>query len=484
MKLLRDILYKVEILHIIGNTNMAISSICFNSNIATKLSLFVAIKGLNTNGHDYIDSALSAGAHVIMHEDNIKLPIEDVTYIKVSNSSKSLAILSTNFYNNPSSKLKLIGITGTNGKTSTAYYLFSLLKKLNFKVGLISTIENKINNTSYASNYTTPDCIEINKLLSMMIANDCDYCIMEVSSHGILQNRIYGLDFDMAIFTNISHDHLDYHDSFSQYLKTKKILFDQLSLSSIAIINNDDPNGPNMILDTKSRKVFYGINNNTSTYTLKILEDTIDGLNLEINNIQLWSQLVGQFNAYNLLSTYSAACEMGIDKMRILSVLSELKSVPGRFNLIVSQEGFKYIVDYAHTPDALLKVIQTILHTSQANCQLITVLGCGGNRDKSKRPIMGKIAIENSSMTILTSDNPRFENPEDIITDMHSSLSKSLKNRMKIIIDRELAIQHVVSISTSQSIILIAGKGHERFQEINGQKLPFNDIEILNKYLK
>ena len=483
MKLLRDILYKVEILQIIGNTNVTISSICFNSNSSIKLSLFVAIKGLHRNGHDYIDAALSAGAHVILHEDDIKFPIENVTYIKVSNSSKSLAILSANFYNNPSSKLKLIGITGTNGKTSTAYYLFSLLEKLNFKVGLISTIENKINNTSYSSNYTTPDCIELNRLFSMMITDDCDYCIMEVSSHGILQNRIYGLDFDMAIFTNISHDHLDYHDSFNQYLKTKKVLFDQLSPSSIAIINNDDINGPNMIIDTKSRKVSYGINNK-STYTLKIIEDTIEGLNLEINNIQLWSQLVGQFNAYNLLSTYTAACEIGINKMKILSALSELNSVPGRFNLIVSQKGFKYIVDYAHTPDALLNVIQTILKTSQRNCQLITVLGCGGNRDKSKRPIMGKIAIENSSMTILTSDNPRFENPEDIITDMHSSVSQSLKNRMKIIIDRELAIQHVVSMATSQSVILIAGKGHENFQEINGKKLPFNDIDILNKYLK
>ena len=483
MKLLREILYKVEIIKIIGNTNITISSIHFNSKKVSKSSVFVAIKGLKTDGHQYINSVLQKGASVIIQEEEIVLTNSSATYIQVQDSSKSLAILSANFYNNPSSKLKIIGITGTNGKTSTAYYLFSLLKKLNFKIGLISTIENKINNQSFKSNFTTPDSLEINKILSMMVIDQCEYCIMEVSSHGILQNRIHGLNFEMAIFTNISHDHLDYHHSFNDYFETKKTLFDLLPSSSKSLINHDDVNGLNIVRDTKSKKIFYGINHN-SNYNLKIIEDTIDGLNIEINNTQLWSSLVGQFNAYNLLSTYCAACEIGLDSMKVLSALSELKPVPGRFNIITSKSGIKCIIDFAHTPDALLNVIKTILNTSPSSCNLITVFGCGGGRDKAKRPMMGKIALEYSDITVLTSDNPRFENPEEIIEDIHGTLSQSLKNKMKVIINRESAIKYALSIANKKSIVLVAGKGHENFQEIKDKKFPFNDKDIIHKHLK
>ena len=483
MKLLRELLHGLDCDTIIGNTNSFISNIQFDSNKVSRLDLFVAINGQNHDGHDFIEDVISAGVTAIVCERIPEKQIENVTYIKVSNSSIALGILASNFFNNPSKKINLIGITGTNGKTSTAYYLFSLFKKLNFKVGLISTIDQKINNKSYPATHTTPNTIELNRLLSLMVKEGCDFCFMEVSSHAISQNRIAGLYFDIAVFTNITRDHLDYHKSFRDYINTKKSFFDSPSNVVKSIVNIDDKYGYEMLKDTSSKKIFYSLTNNAH-YQAVVVENSITGLTIRIDNQEITTQLIGDFNAYNLLAVYSIARELGQNQDLILKELSNIKSPPGRFNIIRSRSGVIGIVDYAHTPDALKKAILSISDFCDIHKNLIIVLGCGGNRDRGKRRIMGKIAAQNSLISIFTSDNPRSENPDSIIHDMCEDLSNELKNKVHKIINREDAIDAAVRFSSNKSIILIAGKGHEQFQEINGKKIPFDDFKTLKKLLK
>ena len=483
MKLLKELLHGLDCDTIIGNTNSFICNIQFDSNKVSGLDLFVAINGQNHDGHDFIEDVISAGVTTIVCERIPEKQIENVTYIKVSNSSMALGILASNFFNNPSKKINLIGITGTNGKTSTAYYLFSLFKKLNFKVGLISTIDQKINNKSYPATHTTPNTIELNRLLSLMVKEGCDFCFMEVSSHAISQNRITGLYFDIAVFTNITRDHLDYHKSFRDYINTKKSFFDSLSNVVKSIVNIDDKYGYEMLKDTSSKKIFYSLKNNAH-YQAVVVENSITGLTIRIDNQEITTQLIGDFNAYNLLAVYSIARELGQNQDLILKELSNIKSPPGRFNMIRSRNGVIGIVDYAHTPDALKKAILSISDFCDIHKNLIIVLGCGGNRDRGKRRIMGKIAAQNSLISIFTSDNPRSENPDSIIDDMCEDLSNELKNKVHKIINREDAIDAAVRFSSNKSIILIAGKGHEQFQEINGNKIPFDDFKTLKKLLK
>ena len=483
MKLLRELLHGLDCDTIIGNTNSFISNIQFDSNKVSRLDLFVAINGQNHDGHDFIEDVISAGVTAIVCERIPEKQIENVTYIKVSNSSMALGILASNFFNNPSKKINLIGITGTNGKTSTAYYLFSLFKKLNFKVGLISTIDQKINNKSYPATHTTPNPIELNRLLSLMVKEGCDFCFMEVSSHAISQNRIAGLYFDIAVFTNITRDHLDYHKSFRDYINTKKSFFDSPSNVVKSIVNIDDKYGYEMLKDTSSKKIFYSLTNNAH-YQAVVVENSITGLTIRIDNQEITTQLIGDFNAYNLLAVYSIARELGQNQDLILKELSNIKSPPGRFNIIRSRSGVIGIVDYAHTPDALKKAILSISDFCDIHKNLIIVLGCGGNRDRGKRRIMGKIAAQNSLISIFTSDNPRLENPDSIIDDMCEDLSNELKSKVHKIINREDAIDAAVRFSSNKSIILIAGKGHEQFQEINGKKIPFDDFKTLKKLLK
>ena len=483
MKLLRELLYGCPLDSVYGDTNIAISNIFTNSNEVEPLGIFVAINGIKINGHKFINQAISAGAVAIICEELPKKKHNHVTYVKVVNSSYALGLVASNFFNNPSSSIKLIGITGTNGKTSVAYYLFELFQKLNFNVGLISTIENKINNQSFESTHTTPNALEINKLLSLMVEEGCEFCFMEVSSHGIDQNRIVGLNFNIAIFSNISRDHLDYHNSFEQYKNTKKKFFDNLNQDAISIVNKDDTYSSNILLDTKSKKIFYGIHSKAH-YKASIIESNLLGLSLEIDRHNIATCLIGDFNAYNLLAVYAVARQLGQDSVKVLKLLSSVSPVPGRFNIIRSpKHDVVGIVDYAHTPDALQKVILSISNFCNPIKDLIIVLGCGGNRDQGKRPIMGKIAFQASSQIIFTSDNPRFEDPQSIIDDMCLDLPKETYNKVHKIQNREEAIHFAFNQVNTESVVLVAGKGHEKFQEIRDNKQPFDDAKIITNIL-
>jgi UDP-N-acetylmuramoyl-L-alanyl-D-glutamate--2,6-diaminopimelate ligase len=483
MKLLRELLYGLECESVIGNTNMSILNIQFNSKEVESGDLFVAIQGKQHDGHNFIVNAIDSGAVAVVCENIPNKRPSQTTYIKVKNSSYALSVLASNFFNNPSKRIKLIGVTGTNGKTSVVYYLFTLFKKFNFKVGLLSTIDQKIDNISNPSTHTTPNPLALNQALSSMVKKGCDFCFMEVSSHAIDQHRIVGLHFDIAVFTNITRDHLDYHTTFNNYINTKKSFFDSLSKKTVSIVNIDDTYGSRMLMNTESKKVFYSIKNK-SHYEASIVEDTIAGLTMSIDDIQVSSELIGEFNAYNILTTYSVARELGQDKIKILQYLSTIQAPPGRFNIIRLKKGLIAIVDYAHTPDALKKVILSISNFCSINKDLIIVVGCGGDRDRGKRSIMGQIASENSSLAIFTSDNPRSEDPNSIIDDMCAELSDTLKKKVRKILNREEAIISAVQSASAGSIILIAGKGHEKFQEINNEKMPFDDIQILKNILK
>ncbi|MBF25666.1 MAG: UDP-N-acetylmuramoyl-L-alanyl-D-glutamate--2,6-diaminopimelate ligase [Flavobacteriales bacterium] len=483
MKLLRELIYRIDCESILGNTDISISSIHFNSSQISTNSLFIAIKGVSQDGHDYILDSIKLGAIAIICEQIPEKKVDGITYVKVKNSSNAMGILSSNYYDNPSRKLKLIGITGTNGKTSIAYFLFSLFQKLNIKVGLLSTIEYRVNTLSFPSTHTTPNPIELNRLLSIMVEEECEFCFMEVSSHGISQNRISGLQFCVAIFSNLSRDHLDYHSSFNDYLHVKKSFFDSLSANTKSIINIDDPYGKTMVLNTKSKKIYYTIKNQ-GHYSGKIIENNLTGLSMELNNSLFSTFLVGEFNAYNLLAVYATAIELGQTSNSVLKLLSNLSPPSGRFNVIKSIKNIVGIIDYAHTPDALNKVILSISNFCILNQKLIIVIGCGGDRDTGKRSIIGKIAAENSVLTIFTSDNPRTENPESIINDMCADLTDELRKKIIKLPNRKTAIAYAVSNAKAKSVILVAGKGHEKFQEINGVKTPFNDYLTLDKLLK
>jgi UDP-N-acetylmuramoyl-L-alanyl-D-glutamate--2,6-diaminopimelate ligase len=480
MKLLKDIIYKAGIEEVLGSTQVAIEKVCFDSREIEKFSLFIAVSGTQVDGHEYIKKGIEDGAIAIVCEKFPQEIKEEITYIRVQNSSAALGVIAANFYDNPTSEIKLVGITGTNGKTTTATLLHDLYTQLGHKSGLLSTVVNKVGTKEIESTHTTPDAIQLNALLRYMITEECKYCFMEVSSHAIHQNRIAGLEFTGAVFTNITHDHLDYHKTFDEYLKAKKFFFDCLSEDAFALVNKDDKNGMVMIQNTQAKKVTYALKS-MSDYSCKVLESDFTGMQLNIDGAEVWTKLIGQFNAYNLLAIYSAAVLLGEDKLTVLTAISNLVSVDGRFQYIKSSNDIAGIVDYAHTPDALKNVLRTINNIRTGNEQLITLVGCGGDRDKGKRPIMAQIACELSDKIILTSDNPRTENPDEIIKDMRQGIDGIHFNKVLAIVNREEAIRTACSLSNKGDIILVAGKGHEKYQEINGEKLPFDDMKILEE---
>ncbi len=483
MKVLKDILYKVSIEAVKGATDIAINKIEFDSRKIELNDVFVAIKGSLSDGHDFIEKALSQGATVIICEDFPKVIVNGVTYIKVNNSNEALAFMAANYYDNPSAKLKLIGVTGTNGKTTIASLLYQLFKKAGYKVGLLSTVKILVDIVEYKATHTTPDSLTINQYLNEMIETGCEFCFMEVSSHGIHQKRTEGLVFEGGIFTNLSHDHLDYHKTFAEYRDVKKAFFDGLPKSAFAITNVDDKNGMVMFQNTKAKKITYALKS-YADYKAQILENQLTGLLLKVNNHEVWSKLIGSFNAYNLLAIYATTIELGIEEQEALRLLSSLESVSGRFQYIISKEKITAIVDYAHTPDALENVLKTIEDIRTKNEQLITVIGCGGDRDKTKRPIMAQIASQLSNKAIFTSDNPRTENPDTIIEEMEKGVEPQNFKKTVSILDRKQAIKTACQLANPNDIILIAGKGHETYQEINGVRNDFDDLKIVTEMLE
>jgi UDP-N-acetylmuramoyl-L-alanyl-D-glutamate--2,6-diaminopimelate ligase len=483
MKLLKDILYKVRLTGVIGSTNSSISSIAFDSRKVERNGLFIAVKGGVSDGHQFIDKAIEMGAKAIVCEkmpDNI---ISGVTYIEVENSGESLGQIASNFYENPSNKLKLVGVTGTNGKTTTTSLLFELFTNLGYKVGLISTVVYRIGEKEIKATHTTPDAIRLNELFAQMVEEKCDFCFMEVSSHAIHQGRINGIDFTGGVFTNITHDHLDYHKTFKEYIDVKKKFFDGLSSDAFAITNLDDKNGMVMMQNTKAEVLTLAIKGDAD-FKAKIIENQFTGLQLKINDKDLWVKLIGDFNAYNILSVYAVALQLLEDELEVLTQISALNNVEGRFEYIRTTKNIVAIVDYAHTPDALKNVLKTIANIRTGNEKVITVVGCGGDRDKTKRSIMANIACKLSDKVILTSDNPRTENPVTILEEMQKGVEPIDYKKTITITDRKEAIKTASALAEENDIILVAGKGHENYQEINGERFPFDDLEILTETLK
>lgn len=482
MKILKDILYKVAIEAVKGSTDVAINAIDFDSRKVSLNDVFVAIRGNVSDGHDFIEKAVNQGAIAVVCEEFPERIINGVTYIQVKNTNEALAFLANNFYENPSSQLRLVGITGTNGKTTVASLLYQLFKKAGYKVGLLSTVKILVDNKEFKATHTTPDSLTINHYLNEMVNEGCEFCFMEVSSHGIDQKRTEALQFEGGVFTNLSHDHLDYHSSFAEYRDVKKSFFDGLSKSAFALTNVDDKNGSVMLQNTKARKLTYALKS-YADYKAQILESQMTGLLLKVNDNEVWVKLIGNFNAYNMLAIYGVAIELGIEKMEALTLLSELESVAGRFQFIISKSKITAIVDYAHTPDALENVLQTISEIRTKNEQLITVVGCGGDRDKTKRPIMAEVASRLSDKAILTSDNPRTEVPETIIEDMEKGVEPQNFKKTVSIVDRKQAIKSACMMANENDIILIAGKGHETYQDIKGVKHDFDDLKIVTELL-
>jgi UDP-N-acetylmuramoyl-L-alanyl-D-glutamate--2,6-diaminopimelate ligase len=483
MKLLKDILYRAGIEEVMGSTNIAIENICIDSREVSKFSLYIAMKGAAFDGHDFIDQAIENGAVAILCENYPLQPRTGISYVKVKDTRFALGNVASNFYDHPSSKIKLIGVTGTNGKTTVATTLYNLFTKLGYSCGLISTVKNKINQEEIAATHTTPDAISLNRLLYQMTEKKCTYCFMEVSSHALDQGRVEGIEFKGAIFTNITHDHLDYHKTFDQYIKAKKKLFDQLKENAFALVNADDRNGSVMIQHCKGRVSTYAMKS-SADFKVKIIENQINGLHLMIENTDMYARFIGEFNAYNLLSVYGAAVLLGQDKMNVLTTLSTLTPPDGRFEIINGHDGIVAIVDYAHTPDALENVLNTIRKMVGTGQKIITVVGCGGNRDKAKRPVMGRVAAGISDKVIFTSDNPRNEDPDEIITEMKKDLDIAEAIKVASITDRRDAIHAACRIAEPNDVILIAGKGHEKYQEVNGVKSPFDDVEEVIKALQ
>jgi len=480
---LKDILYKVAIESVHGSTDLTIEKIEFDSRKVSYNDVFVAIKGTLSDGHQFIDKAISLGASVIVCEVLPTTLSEKCTYVKVQNSNQALAFLSANYYDNPSEKLKLVGITGTNGKTTIASLLYQMFKKAGYKVGLLSTVKIMVDEVEYKATHTTPDSLTINKYLDEMVAVGCEFCFMEVSSHGIHQKRTESLHFEGGVFTNLSHDHLDYHETFAEYRDVKKSFFDGLPKSAFAITNVDDKNGEVMFQNTAARKKTYALKT-YADFKAQILENQLTGLVLKINNEEVWTKLIGSFNAYNILAIYGVALELGIESTEALRLLSELESVSGRFQFVVSTTKITAIVDYAHTPDALENVLKTIENIRTKNEQLFTIVGCGGDRDKTKRPIMANIAASFSDKAIFTSDNPRTENPQTIIDEMEAGVEAHNYKKTVAILDRKQAIKTACQMANSGDIILIAGKGHETYQEIKGVRQDFDDMQIVQEILK
>ncbi|MCS6822922.1 MAG: UDP-N-acetylmuramoyl-L-alanyl-D-glutamate--2,6-diaminopimelate ligase [Cytophagaceae bacterium] len=478
MKSLKDILYKVSLYSVSGNTNIDITDIQSDSRLVGNGSLFIATIGVNTDGHQYIDSAIEKGAAAIVCQILPKNLQPHVTYVQVVNTHTALGIIASNFYGNPSTKMKVTGVTGTNGKTTTVTLLYKLFRELGYSTGMLSTVENKINDETIPATHTTPDAISLNYLLSKMVQAGCTHCFMEVSSHAIVQQRIAGIHFSGAIFTNITHDHLDYHKTFDAYIKAKKMFFDMLSDEAFALVNADDRNASIMLQNTKAKKYSYALKS-VADFKGKIITNSFSGLELQINGKSVWFKLIGQFNAYNLIAVYATAILLKEDPDEVLTCLSVLETAKGRFDKVVSSTGITAIIDYAHTPDALENVLETISELREAHQKIITVVGCGGDRDQSKRPLMASIAARMSDKVIFTSDNPRSEDPRTIIKQMVSGVSMQDQKKIISIEDRREAIKTACLLAQPHDIILIAGKGHENYQEINGTKYPFDDKAIV-----
>ncbi|MFD2917491.1 UDP-N-acetylmuramoyl-L-alanyl-D-glutamate--2,6-diaminopimelate ligase [Psychroserpens luteus] len=480
---LKDILYKVTINAVVGSTSVDINTMHFDSRQVVKGDVFIAIRGTKVDGHQFINAVIKQGAIAIVCEtlpDNL---VDGITYIEVESTNRALAYMASNFYGNPSENLRLVGVTGTNGKTTIATLLYQLFKNAGYKVGLLSTVKIMVDNTEYKATHTTPDSLTINKYLKLMNDAGVEFCFMEVSSHGIHQKRTEGLHFEGGIFTNLSHDHLDYHDTFAEYRDVKKSFFDNLPKSAFALVNIDDKNGLVMLQNTKAKTYTYALKT-YADYKAQVLENEFSGLLLKLNDIELWTKLIGDFNAYNITAIYGVAELLGLEKVEILRLISELESVSGRFEYLISEEKITAIVDYAHTPDALKNVLETINSIRANNEQLITVVGCGGDRDTSKRPKMGHIASALSTKVIFTSDNPRSEVPETIIEDIEKGVEPQNFKKTMSIVDRKQAIKTACQLANPKDIILIAGKGHETYQEIKGKRFDFDDFKTVKEFLK
>ncbi len=480
MKQLKDILQKVSGYKVIGYDDVMVSSVCLDSRDVKQNSAFVAVSGTQSDGHQYIDQAIRNGAKTIICQQDVENKIDSVTYVIVSDTSKALGELASAFYDYPSKKLKLIGVTGTNGKTTCATILWQLFKNLGYKVGLFSTVKICIDETEQKTKHTTPDSVVLNRILAQMVYANCDFCFMEVSSHSIVQQRIAALKFAGGVFTNLTHEHLDYHKTFAEYLKAKKQFFDGLPKTAFAITNIDDKNGNIMLQNTVAQKNTFATKR-MADFRARAIEMHIDGMLLDVDRTEIWTKITGHFNVSNLLVCYAVAILLGQDKTETLTAMSVLSSVRGRFETICSTHGITAIVDYAHTPDALQNVLDAINKLKGANNQVITVVGAGGNRDKTKRPEMGKIAVKNSSKTIFTSDNPRNESAKSIIEDMMQGLEREELRTILNIADRREAIKTAVLMAQKDDIILIAGKGHETYQEIEGERFPFDDKKIVQE---
>jgi UDP-N-acetylmuramoyl-L-alanyl-D-glutamate--2,6-diaminopimelate ligase len=478
---LQDILYKVSIKSVSGSTAVEVSDVQLDSRKIKKDSLFIAVKGAAADGHLFIDKAIEAGAAAIVHEQQVINKKEGVVYVQAENSAAAAGYIAHNFFDQPSEKLKIVGITGTNGKTTIATLLYKLFTSLGYKCGLLSTVQNHIGDRVLEATHTTPDAVSLNALLKQMVDEECTHVFMENSSHAIHQHRSTGLHFAGAIFSNITHDHLDYHKTFDEYIRVKKSFFDNLSSSAFAISNADDKRGEVMLQNTNAKKYFYSLRT-MADFKGKLLENSLTGLIMTVNDQEVHFRLIGEFNAYNLLAVYGAAICMGEDKQEVLRCLSVLTGAEGRFDYIVSaRERIIGIVDYAHTPDALLNVLATIKKLRKGIEQVITVVGCGGDRDKTKRPIMGEVACEHSDKVIFTSDNPRSEDPLEILKDMEAGLGSAAKRKFISIADRREAIKIAISLAKPEDIVLIAGKGHEKYQDIKGVKNHFDDKELLRE---
>jgi len=477
MKELKDILYKVSIMDVVGSTSVLVSEVAFDSRKVSKGTLFVAQKGVHTDGHLYIEKAIISGATAIICEELPKQLNKDVTYVKVADANLALSFIAANYYDNPSEKLNLIGITGTNGKTTLASLSYELFQKAGYPSGLISTVKIKVVDQSFATSHTTPDSLTINYYLSQMVKAGVSHCFMEVSSHGIHQKRTASLRFRGGVFTNLTHDHLDYHKTFAEYRDVKKAFFDSLPKTAFALVNIDDKNGKMMLQNTKAHQVTYALKT-LADYKARILENRMEGLILQIDNQEVYTRLIGSFNAYNLLAIYGIAIELGIEQLEVLRIISELESVDGRFQFFVSKEGVTVIIDYAHTPDALKNVLQTINDIRTNNETLITIIGTGGDRDKTKRPKMANIASQLSNQVIFTSDNPRSEDPQMILEDMEAGVAPENYKKTLSILDRKQAIKTASKLVKKGDIVLIAGKGHENYQLIKGVKYDFDDFVI------
>jgi UDP-N-acetylmuramoyl-L-alanyl-D-glutamate--2,6-diaminopimelate ligase len=483
MKLLKDIIYGVRIIEIKGNTNIAVENIAFDSREINNLSLFIALKGVSQDGHNFISQALNRGACAIICESLPEILSNDITYIKVSDSSKSLGIVASNFFDNPSEKLKLVGITGTNGKTTCATLLYDLYRLMGYSTGLISTVHIKILHKTIPATHTTPNAIRINELLSQMVIEGCSHVFMEVSSHALDQNRVSGLSFDIGVYTNISRDHLDYHPTLNDYIGAKKKLFNSLKNDALAIVNFDDPYGEEMLRDINAKPFSYGLKGDFD-FKGKIVENNISGLSVEIDGFEMTSRLIGEFNAYNLLVVFAVAKSLGEEALTVLKIISNLKAPDGRFEYIVSPTNITAVIDYAHTPDALENVLKTLVSLKSDKEKIFTVFGCGGDRDKGKRPLMGEISSVYSDRVIVTSDNPRSEKPSKIIKDIISGIPKSKSSKVLTIQERKEAIKVACELAESGDVILIAGKGHEKYQIIGDEKLYFDDLETTIEIFK